>query len=68
MTEPVDDTEQLIKDINDLRTSGCELAVAAIYVIKEYDGLHRLALAVSKWMQTVGNEGGRSAVMEKKGE
>lgn len=46
-------------DVSTLREAGMNLALAAIHVVKEYDGLHRLSLAVSKWMTAVANEGGR---------
>ena len=50
----------LIKQNKALRSAGCNLAIAAIRVIESYDGLHRLSLAVSKWAETLANEGGRS--------
>lgn len=42
-----------------MRESGCKLAAAAMLVVGEYDGLHRLALAVADWGTAVANEGGR---------
>jgi len=32
-----------------LRKAGCKLAEAALYVAREYDGVHRLMLAVAEW-------------------
>ncbi len=52
----------LVDDNKQLRDAGCELAEAALYTVREYDGLHRLCLAVSKWSQAVADEGGRDEV------
>ena len=49
-----------------LRKAGCALASAAINVIADYDGLHRLALAVANWTTTVANEGGRRELYDPK--
>lgn len=49
----------LSKDRARMREAGCKLATAAMQVIGEYDGCHRLALAVAEWAQAVGDEGGR---------
>ena len=51
--------QQLKTDAGNYRDAGCELAQAALHVIQNYDGLHRLSLAVAKWAKTVANEGGR---------
>ena len=42
-----------------LRRAGCKLAEAALHVAREYDGVHRLMLAVSEWAKAVADEGGR---------
>jgi len=42
-----------------LRKAGAELAVAAIRVATEYDGCHRLMLAVSGWTKAIADEHGR---------
>lgn len=42
-----------------MRKAGCDLAAAALYTIGEFDGLHRLSLAVAEWSKAIGNEGGR---------
>ena len=55
-------TEMLIEDNRAMREAGCELAEAAIRVVREYDGCHRLMLAVSKWTTVVANEGGRQKI------
>jgi hypothetical protein len=44
---------------NKLKIAGCELAEAGIKIIKDYDGVHRLALAISNWFKIIANEGGR---------
>lgn len=54
--------EFLIHENKALRKAGCELSEAAMYTIKEYDGLHRLALAVSVWAKAVADEGGRGEI------
>lgn len=51
--------QMVIDDNRAMRKAGNDLAIAAQYVIKEYDGLHRLALAVAEWNKTIANEGGR---------
>jgi hypothetical protein len=53
-------SDQLSKDNAELRRAGCELAEAALHVAREYDGIHRLMLAVSEWTKVVANEGGRN--------
>lgn len=42
-----------------LRKAGSRLARRALYVVSEYDGLHRLALAASEWAKVLGDEHGR---------
>lgn len=42
-----------------LRVAGAKLAVAAIRVATEYDGCHRLMLAVSGWTKAMADEHGR---------
>lgn len=51
--------QMLVDDNKRMREAGCELAEAAIHVCKEYDGIHRLALAIGKWALAIANEGGR---------
>jgi hypothetical protein len=48
-----------------LREAGCNLAEAAIRVIRDYDGTHRLSIAVAKWMAAISNEGGRGKFSHK---
>jgi hypothetical protein len=51
---------QMLSDDNRrMRRAGTKLAEAALYTVREYDGLHRLAIAVSEWATAVANEGGR---------
>lgn len=42
-----------------MRKAGGKMAEAALYVVHEYDGTHRLALAVADWSKAVANEGYR---------
>jgi hypothetical protein len=49
----------LVAENSALRRAGCEMAEAALYVAREYDGVHRLMLAVSNWSKTLADEGGR---------
>lgn len=51
--------QMLAADNQRMRRAGCKLAEAAIRVIDTYDGVHRLALAVSEWCNAVAAEGGR---------
>jgi molybdenum-dependent DNA-binding transcriptional regulator ModE len=51
--------EMLIEDNRRMRAAGTALAEAALRVVREYDGVHRLALAVAAWSTAVANEGGR---------
>lgn len=56
--------EMLINDNRAMREAGCELAEAAMRVIREHDGCHRLMLAASKWATTIANEGGREKLYQ----
>lgn len=47
------DIEQLLQKQEKLIKVGNELADRALYTTREYDGLHRLASAVAKWIDTV---------------
>jgi hypothetical protein len=49
----------LASENNSLRKAGCKLAEAALHVAREYDGIHRLMLAVAEWANAVADEGGR---------
>lgn len=42
-----------------LREAGFELAEAATRVVREYDGVHRLSIALSGWFKAVGSQGDR---------
>lgn len=45
--------EFLIEENRKLKKAGCKLANAALHVVSEYDGLHRLMLAVSEWSKVL---------------
>lgn len=49
----------ILKDNKRMRDAGCKLSEAALYVAREYDGVHRLMLTVSEWAKVVANESGR---------
>lgn len=51
--------EFISRDNRDLREVGTKLAEAAMYSVREHDGLHRLSLAAAAWCETLANEGGR---------
>jgi hypothetical protein len=51
--------EFLARENGELRRAGCKLAEAALHVAREYDGVHRLMLAVSEWAKVLADEGGR---------
>lgn len=59
-----DNSQMLADDLNRMRKAGNKLAIAAMHVINEYDGLHRLSLAVAEWNKAVANEGGREAMYD----
>lgn len=50
----------LIADNARMRAAGTALAEAGLRVIREYDGTHRLSLAVAEWAKAIANEGGRA--------
>lgn len=52
-------TKMLTDDNVRMRQAGCRLAEAAIYTAREYDGVHRLMLAVADWAKAIADEGGR---------
>lgn len=53
-------TEAMLETENArLRQAGTDMARAALRVIVEYDGLHRLAMEVSEWCKVLGTEHGR---------
>ena len=51
--------EMLIKDNKAMREAGGELAERAMYVVNNYDGLHRLSIAIARWCEVIANEGNR---------
>ena len=51
--------EYLIEENRRMREAGCKLAEAAIRVSREYDGIHRLMVAVSEWSKVITDEGKR---------
>ena len=54
--------ELLNTENSKLKIAGCEMAEAAIRIIKDYDGVHRLSLAVSNWFKVMADENNRSKV------
>lgn len=52
------------EDNQALKDAGNAMAAAAFRVATEYDGCHRLMLAVSDWSLAVANEGGRGTRYE----
>jgi hypothetical protein len=51
--------EMMARDNAKMREAGCNLAEAAGRVIREYDGLHRLSIAISAWYSAIAGEGDR---------
>lgn len=47
-----------------LRKAGSDLSIAALIVATEYDGVHRLMLAVSSWAKALADEHGRGDTVE----
>lgn len=58
--------EMLKKDNEVLKKAGSELAIAALRVATEYDGVHRLMLAVSAWSKALADEGNRGEIHKPK--
>lgn len=56
----------LTKDNDAMREAGLKLAEAALHVIREYDGIHRLSLAVGEWTKVIAAEGGRGERFDQK--
>jgi hypothetical protein len=54
--------DMLTRDHKRMRNAGTILAEAALRVVREYDGLHRLALAVASWSAAIADEGDRAAL------
>ena len=57
--------KMLSEDNSRMRKAGSNLAIAALRVVRDYDGLHRLSLAIAEWSQAIANEGGRGDTTEK---
>lgn len=55
----IDSIDMLLRDHAKLREAGFELAVAATRVVRDYDGLHRLSIAISGWFVALANQGDR---------
>lgn len=55
----------LVADNARMRAAGLALSEAALRVIRDYDGVHRLSLAVAEWARAVANEGHREAAYAK---
>ena len=51
--------EMITRDNAKMREAGCNLAEAAGRVVRDYDGLHRLSIAISAWYSAVAGEGDR---------
>ena len=58
--ESNDVQKMLLADNERMRVAGCKLAEAAQRVIREYDGIHRLSLAVAEWSKAIADEGNRA--------
>lgn len=51
--------KMLAEENKRLREAGAQMAIAALRVATEYDGVHRLMLAVSVWAKAMADENGR---------
>jgi hypothetical protein len=51
--------QMMARDHARMRLAGGRLAEAALRVIHDYDGLHRLSLAVAEWAEAIAAEGDR---------
>jgi hypothetical protein len=59
LTHYMQATSRLSQDNANLREAGNELAKAAHRVSTDFDGVHRLRLALAGWYTALANEGGR---------
>lgn len=55
----------MLEDNAALRKAGCNLAEAALRVVNTHDGIHRLALAIAEWANTLACEGNRPHYKDK---
>jgi len=53
-------SRMLTEDNKKLKNAGFKLANAASRVVQDYDGVHRLSLALSEWYLAIANQGGRN--------
>lgn len=53
--------EMLTRDNAKMREAGCNLAEAAGRVVRDYDGLHRLSIAIGTWFNAIAGEGDRDS-------
>ena len=51
--------QQTLNDLSRIRYAGNNLATAAHRVQMDFDGIHRLRLALRDWYHALANEGGR---------
>ena len=51
--------EMLVRNARKMREAGGALRSPRSGLIPEYDGLHRLSLAVAEWQKVIASEGGR---------
>ena len=51
--------ERLLDEMRAIRRAGNDLAAAAHRVQQDYDGVHRLRLALAGWYTALANEWGR---------
>ena len=53
--------EKMLSDDNArMRKAGSNLAMASMRVVRDYDGIHRLSLAIADWSRAVADEGNRA--------
>lgn len=55
-----DQVNFLVEENSRLRRAGFSLAESASYTLRAFDGIHRLAGAVSAWYKAISEEGGRA--------
>ena len=53
--------EYLTKRNQAMVVAGCALAEAALFMVREYDGMHRLLFAVSEWARALATTAERKA-------
>ena len=67
MTTPKQNKEyiKMLEKTNcEMREVGCSMAMAGLRIARDYDGIHRLMLEISKWAKVIANENNRDKLYD----